>query len=123
MFKKNTTLASQYSISGERQLLEYLEGTRKYFDLPLDIRGTEFQKVVWKELVKIPYGETISYKDMAVAIKKSKASRAVGTANGKNPLCIIIPCHRVIASDGSLGGYSGGLSIKMKLLKLEEGAR
>jgi methylated-DNA-[protein]-cysteine S-methyltransferase len=123
MFKKNTTLASKYLLSGERQILEYLEGGRDRFDLPLDIIGSVFQKDVWKVLLKIPYGETRSYKEIAMAIKNPKASRAVGTANGNNPLCLIIPCHRVIASDGTLGGYSGGLSTKKKLLKLEENAR
>lgn len=122
MFKKNTTLACRYLLRGEREILEYLDGTRDSFDIPLDIIGSEFQKSVWKALLKIPYGETRSYKDIAIAIKKPKASRAVGTANGKNPLCLIIPCHRVISSDGTLGGYSGGVLTKKKLLKLEENA-
>jgi len=123
MFKEDATLASKYLLNGERQILEYLEGARDHFDLPLEIIGSVFQKAVWKVLLKIPYGETRSYKEIAMAIKKPKAMRAVGTANGKNPLCLIIPCHRVIASDGTLGGYSGGLSTKKKLLKLEENAR
>lgn len=104
----------------ELQLNEYLDGKRNEFDIPLDIQGTEFQKQVWKQLMKIPYGETRSYKDIANAVNDSNASRAVGTANGQNPLCIVIPCHRVISSDGSLGGYSGGLNIKKKLLELEK---
>ena len=102
-----------------RQFGEYFAGKRKSFDLPQDVAGTPFQIKVWKELSKIPYGETCSYKTVAAAVKNSKAVRAVGSANGKNPLCIIVPCHRVIAHDGSLGGYSGGLDIKMRLLELE----
>lgn len=104
----------------ETQLREYLDGKRQKFDIPLDIQGTAFQKQVWKQLAKIPYGETRSYKDIAKAINNEKASRAVGAANGLNPLSIIIPCHRVISSDGSLCGYAGGLSIKKMLLDLEK---
>ena len=103
-----------------RELGEYFEGKRKKFDLPLTFNGTPFQNRVWKELYKIPYGKTYSYKDVADRIKNSKAVRAVGTANGKNPFCIVVPCHRVIAADGSIGGYSGGLGIKIKLLRLEQ---
>ena len=106
-----------------RQLEEYFGGKRKKFNLPFDVEGTAFQKKVWKELSKIPYAETNSYKDIASRIKNVKAVRAVGTANGMNPLCIIVPCHRVIANDGLLGGYSGGVGIKSKLLKLEQAAR
>lgn len=102
-----------------RQMNEYLDGKRKSFDLPMDIEGTEFQKRVWKELSRIPFGKTCSYSDVAKKIKNEKAVRAVGSANGKNPLCIIVPCHRVIAADGTLGGYSGGLKFKSKLLELE----
>lgn len=102
------------------QLQEYLQGRRKKFDLPLDMQGTEFQKKVWKELLQIPYGKTLSYKQLATALGSPQASRAVGTANGKNPLCIVIPCHRVINTDGGLGGYSGGLKIKGRLLQLEQ---
>ena len=101
------------------ELTEYLDGTRKTFTMPLDIDGTEFQKKVWSELRKIPYGETASYADIARRVEKEKAVRAVGTANGRNRLSIIIPCHRVVASDGTLGGYSGGLGIKSKLLAIE----
>ena len=103
------------------QVLEYLEGRRKKFDLPLDPQGTDFQKKVWKELQRIPYGKTRSYKELATALGSPQASRAVGTANGKNPLCLVIPCHRVINTDGGLGGYSGGLEIKSQLLQLEQG--
>jgi methylated-DNA-[protein]-cysteine S-methyltransferase len=104
----------------EIQLSEYFDGKRKEFDLPLDVEGTDFQKKVWMQLSKIPYGKTYSYKEIAMKLKNEGASRAVGTANGKNPLSIIVPCHRVISSDGSLGGYAGGLDIKTKLLNLEK---
>jgi methylated-DNA-[protein]-cysteine S-methyltransferase len=103
-----------------RQLKEYFNGDRKQFDLPMDIEGTDFQKKVWEQLSKIPYGQTYSYSDVARKIKNAKAVRAVGSANGKNPLCIIVPCHRVIAADGTLGGYSGGLPMKIKLLEGEQ---
>ena len=101
------------------QLKEYFAGTRKKFDVPLDVEGTEFQKRVWKELQKIPYGKTISYKTLSEKLGDVKSIRAVGTANGKNPIAIIIPCHRVIGADGKLIGYAGGLDIKEKLLHLE----
>ncbi len=101
------------------QLKEYFSGERKQFDLPLEIEGTEFQKRVWNELLKIPYGRTISYKDLAVRLGDEKVIRAAASANGANPLPIVIPCHRVIGSDGSLIGYGGGLEIKEKLLVLE----
>ncbi|MEO5968791.1 MAG: methylated-DNA--[protein]-cysteine S-methyltransferase [Bdellovibrionia bacterium] len=102
-----------------RQLNEYLDGKRREFDLPLNATGTDFQKQVWKELSRIPYGKTRSYRDIAQKIENDKAVRAVGTANGRNPLSIIVPCHRVIAADGTLGGYAGGLEIKIQLLELE----
>ena len=101
------------------QLKEYFDGTRKKFDVPLDVEGTEFQKRVWKGLQKIPYGKTISYKTLSEKLGDVKAVRAVGKANGQNPIAIIIPCHRVIGSDGSLVGYASGLAIKEKLLHLE----
>ncbi len=101
------------------QLTEYFGGKRRQFEIPFDLEGTSFQKQVWKGLFEIPFGKTVSYKDIAKRIKNPKAVRAVGSANGKNPVCVMIPCHRVIAADGSIGGYSGGLSIKQKLLKLE----
>ena len=104
-----------------RQLKEYFDGKRTQFSLPLDASGTAFQKRVWGALRKIPYGRTLSYKEVARRIQNAKAVRAVGTANGQNPLCIIIPCHRVIAADGTLGGYSAGLAIKNRLLNLEKG--
>ncbi len=105
-----------------KELTEYFSGKRKKFSVTLDAQGTEFQKRVWRELAKIPYGKTCSYSDIAKNIKNAKAVRAVGTANAKNPHCIIVPCHRVIAADGTLGGYSGGLKTKIKLLALEQGA-
>ena len=103
-----------------KQLEEYLNGERRSFDIPLTPAGTDFQKAVWSELLKIPYGKTISYIDIARKLGNDKASRAVGTANGKNPLCVIIPCHRVITANGKPGGYSGGLDKKEKLLELEK---
>ena len=102
------------------QLTEYLYGKRKNFDIEIEMIGTEFQKKVWKELLNIPYGETRSYKDIAIAIGNEKACRAVGNANNKNPIAIIVPCHRVVGSDGSMTGYAGGLNIKEKLLKIEK---
>lgn len=102
------------------QLKEYLSGKRKNFDIEIEMIGTEFQKKVWKELLNIPYGETRSYKDIAIAIGNGKACRAVGNANNKNPIAIIVPCHRVVGSNGSMTGYAGGLNIKEKLLKIEK---
>lgn len=105
-----------------RQLREYFAGERSDFVLPLAPRGTEFQRSVWRQLQGIPYGETISYGELARRVGSPKASRAVGSANGKNPLPIVIPCHRVIAGDGTLGGFGGGLPTKQTLLALEQGA-
>ena len=102
------------------QLEEYLSGKRTEFNIEIEMIGTEFQKKVWKELLNIPYGETRSYKDIAIAIGNEKACRAVGNANNKNPIAIIVPCHRVVGSDGSMTGYAGGLDIKEKLLKIEK---
>ena len=102
-----------------RQLDEYFRGKRRKFELLLAPKGTVFQLRVWQELCRIPYGETISYKEMALRIGKPRAYRAVGGANGKNPISIIQPCHRVIAADGSLGGFSSGLDRKEFLLQLE----
>ena len=101
------------------QLKEYFKGERKEFDLPLEIEGTDFNKRVWNELLKIPYGKTISYKELATRLGDDKVIRAAAKANGDNPLPIVIPCHRVIGSDGTLVGYGGGLKIKEKLLILE----
>ncbi len=102
-----------------KQLEEYFAGKRKRFSLKLHYGGTVFQKKVWQALSMIPFGQTAFYRDIAKEIKNPKAVRAVGSANGKNPFCIIIPCHRVISSDGKLGGYSGGPAIKRALLKHE----
>ncbi|WP_413294870.1 methylated-DNA--[protein]-cysteine S-methyltransferase [Bdellovibrio sp. HCB185ZH] len=103
----------------EQEITEYLSGNRKSFSIPLDVEGTEFQKRVWNELAKIPYGETKSYKEIAMALKDANACRAVGTANGRNPVSIIVPCHRVIAASGKLAGYAGGIEVKKALLAIE----
>lgn len=105
------------------ELNEYFRGERQEFDLPLSPAGTAFQLAVWKELVSIPYGETISYLDLAIRIGNRKAVRAVGGANGANPIPILIPCHRVIGAGGSLVGYGGGLPMKEALLALERPQR
>jgi methylated-DNA-[protein]-cysteine S-methyltransferase len=99
-----------------RQLTEYFEGTRREFDLPLRLQGTVFQTRVWRELTEIPYGQTWSYGQLAQRIDKPSASRAVGLANGRNPISILVPCHRVIGADGSLTGYGGGIERKRWLL-------
>jgi methylated-DNA-[protein]-cysteine S-methyltransferase len=104
-----------------KQLDEYFNGQRQEFFLNLEPAGTEFQKSVWRHLAKIPYGKTATYGEVAEAIGKPSASRAVGSANGKNPIAIIIPCHRVIGSDGSLTGYGGGLWRKRWLIGFERG--
>ena len=101
------------------QLSEYLDGKRKNFNIPLKIEGTEFQKSVWNALTMIPYGETRTYKDIAEQIGNPKSCRAVGNANNKNKIVIILPCHRVIGANGSLVGFGGGLDIKKKLLDIE----
>lgn len=106
-----------------RELEEYFAGKRKEFEVPLDLEGTEFQKKVWNRLRRIPYGETTSYTAIARQIRHDKAVRAVGTANGRNHFPILIPCHRVIASNGTLAGYAGGLAVKEKLLALERGEK
>lgn len=103
-----------------KQIEEYFDGNRKSFDIPISPSGTEFQQKVWNALQTIPYGETRSYKDIAIAVGNEKACRAVGMANNRNPISIIIPCHRVIGKDGKLVGYGGGLQTKDYLLKLEK---
>ncbi|MDB5038742.1 MAG: ogt1 [Bacteriovoracaceae bacterium] len=103
----------------EKQLNEYFTGRRKNFDLPLEASGTDFQKIVWKALYKIPFGVTKSYGDIADEIGSPKASRAVGGANGRNPIPIVVPCHRVIGANGTLTGFGGGLNTKSFLLELE----
>ena len=106
-------------IETKKQLGQYFAGKRTSFDVALDLVGTEFQVKAWRALCRIPFGKTISYGQQAANIEKPKAFRAVGSANGKNPIPIIVPCHRVVASDGSLGGYSLGLKMKKQLLALE----
>ncbi|HEY1830361.1 MAG TPA: methylated-DNA--[protein]-cysteine S-methyltransferase [Acidimicrobiales bacterium] len=100
------------------QLDEYFAGQRTDFDVPMDLDGTEFQREVWTELTRIPYGETISYGELARRVGRPNAPRAVGQANGRNPIAVIVPCHRVLASNG-IGGYGGGLKVKRTLLALE----
>ncbi len=102
-----------------QQLDQYFDGTRRDFDLPLAPLGTAFQREVWLALAAIPYGQTLSYAQLAARVGRPAASRAVGAANGRNPLPIVLPCHRVIGADGSLTGFSGGLPIKRFLLQLE----
>lgn len=104
----------------KKQLDEYLAGDRKEFDIPLLMVGTDFQKKVWNALLQVPYGSTLSYLQLAKNINNEKAVRAVASANGANSIGVIIPCHRIIGSDGKLVGYAGGLSVKKRLLKLEE---
>lgn len=106
-----------------RELDEYFAGRLKQFSTPVAFNGTQFQNAVWQELRRIPYGETISYLELATRINKPDAVRAVGMANGANPIAIIVPCHRVIGSNGSLTGFGGGLPTKRALLELEKGQR
>ena len=118
--EKETPLISQAA----EMLREYFDGKREEFELPINLVGTEFQKKAWNALLAIPYGQTRTYKEQAEAVGNAKACRAVGLANGKNPISIIVPCHRVIGADGTLTGYGGGLAIKKALLDLEaRGAR
>jgi len=106
-------------LEAERQLREYFSGTRTEFDLPLELNGSEFQKKVWRALREIPFGQTRSYLYLAKIVGSAKAVRAVGAANGKNPLSIVVPCHRVVGANGSLTGFAGGLDVKAKLLAHE----
>jgi methylated-DNA-[protein]-cysteine S-methyltransferase len=110
---------SGHSAEVARQLEEFFAGKRRTFDFPLAPKGTEFQKRVWAELVKIPFGETISYGELATRMGNPNASRAVGRANATNPIALIVPCHRVIGANGKLTGYAGGLDLKDKLLTWE----
>lgn len=114
-----TVKPNRWTARCKQQLDEYFSGARRRFDLPLDATGTAFQKRVWQALIKIPYGKTCAYADIAGAIGKIKAVRAVGAANRRNPIPIVVPCHRVIGRDGSLTGFGGGLDKKEWLLKHE----
>ncbi len=107
------------NINAVKQLKEYFAGQRRQFDLRLAPKGTEFQRQVWSKLETIPYGETRSYAEVAAMVKRPKAYRAVGNVNHRNPIPIIVPCHRVVASNGGLGGYAGGLKLKTALLDFE----
>lgn len=106
-------------VGAAKQLDEYFAGTRRAFDLPLDLTGTSFQQKVWRALLTIPFGETRSYREIAIQIGHPEAVRAVGAANGRNPISIVAPCHRVVGSNGQLTGFAGGLSVKAELLALE----
>lgn len=117
---KDFTGHSDLLYEAYKQLQEYFMGNRKKFDLPISYAGTLFQQQVWKELQNIPYGETRSYEDIAVGIGNRKAVRAVGQANNKNPIMIIVPCHRVIHKNGSIGGFGCGIDVKKYLLDLEK---
>ena len=119
-FKGFTVAETPLIKKAAEQLAEYFDGKRTKFDLPLALKGTEFQLSVWQALQTIPFGETRSYGDIAVQVGNPRAPRAVGMANNRNPVAIIVPCHRVIGSDGSLTGYGGGLDVKHYLLDLEK---
>jgi len=116
LLKEDSMFMEPYCI----ELEEYFTGKRKKFDLPLDVEGSNFQKIVWRELLTIPYGETRTYSDIAWAVENPKAIRAVSSAIGKNPIAIVVPCHRVIGKNGKLNGYRGGLEMKQELLDLEK---
>ena len=118
--EKEQGIRSELSDKTALQLEEYFDGKRKEFDISIKLIGTEFQKKVWNELLKIPYGETVSYKDIAITTGSPKACRAVGMANHNNPILIIVPCHRVINENKKLGGYALGLDLKRRLLELEK---
>ena len=118
--EKEQGIRSELSDKTVLQLEEYFDGRRKEFEIPLKLIGTEFQKKVWNELLKIPYGKTVSYKDISIKIGNPKACRAVGMANHNNPILIIVPCHRVINENKKLGGYALGLDLKRRLLELEK---
>lgn len=119
--EKKVTDNSPVLIETIKQLRAYFSGKLKQFDLPLDLQGTPFQKQVWQALLTVPYGKTAAYQEIAKQVGRPLAVRAVGTAIGKNPISIVVPCHRIIAKNGKLAGFAGGLSIKAALLELEEG--
>lgn len=114
-----TVSSNEFTTQCKQQLSEYFNSQRQTFDLPLDSHGTKFQRQVWQGLLTIPYGQVASYSDLAKHISNPKAVRAVGAANGKNPISIIVPCHRVIGANGTLTGYAGGLERKQWLLQHE----
>ena len=116
---KGETKAERHVALAARELGEYFAGKRRKFTVPLDLQGTPFQLKAWKTLLRIPFGKVVSYGEEARMLGKPTAYRAVGSANGRNPIPIIVPCHRVVAGDGTLGGYSAGLPMKRKLLALE----
>jgi methylated-DNA-[protein]-cysteine S-methyltransferase len=116
---KYEKLETEYIKQAYLEIAEYLNGKRQLFDFKFKFEGTSFQKTVWKALLQIPFGETRSYKDVANFIEKPLACRAVGLANNKNPMCIVVPCHRVIGNNGKILGYAGGIEVKQKLLKIE----
>jgi methylated-DNA-[protein]-cysteine S-methyltransferase len=117
------TSSDEKTASYVLQIQEYFRGERQHFDFPLDLRGTEFQKRCWQALLQIPYGETRSYADIARVVGNPRGFRAVGMANNRNPIAIVVPCHRVLASDGTLCGYGGGLDVKERLLQLEKNGK
>ena len=116
---KETTKDDSFQKEIKKELLEYFEGKRKDFEIALEVEGTEFQKKVWIEMAKIPFGETMSYGELAEKVGCPKGARAVGLACNKNKIAIIIPCHRVVGKNGKLTGFAGGLDVKAQLLKLE----
>ncbi len=129
-FDRDTEQVPANAVSSEektapyvREMEEYFRGERQRFDFALDLRGTDFQKRCWQALLEIPYGETRSYADIARAVGNPRGFRAVGMANNRNPIAIVVPCHRVLASDGTLCGYGSGLDVKEKLLQLEKNAK
>jgi methylated-DNA-[protein]-cysteine S-methyltransferase len=120
-FGKHTKRAPKSRLERQvaKELQEYFSGARKDFTFPVETNGTEFNRKVWERVVRIPYGQTLTYGEIARELQKPGAARAVGTANGRNPIPIVIPCHRVVATGGKLGGFGGGLPLKRKLLDLE----
>jgi len=120
--RPGSTRAARHAETAVRQLREYFAGTRRSFNVPLHLHGTRFQMQAWRAMCKIPFGSTVSYARQARSIGRPRATRAVGSANGANPVPIIVPCHRVIASDGTLGGYALGLAMKRRLLAHESRA-
>ncbi len=116
---EETKKGNKITISARKQLKEYFSGKRKKFDIPFEFKGSKFQNEVWKALTKIPYGSVVTYQDIAKLTGNEKAVRAVGSANGKNPIPIIVPCHRVIAKNGKLSGYAGGVERKEWLIEHE----